>query len=215
VVGRVWKQLAGLGVIDSSLQFAAVFTLGFIPFLMVLSAVLGSGPSRAIVIGSGFSVSAQAGHDVTTLFTHSRAAPATQSMLGLVVAVLGGLAISHMIQTWYAKIFGAQVHGWKALARRAEWLAGVFGLVALQVVIGRGIEPRAGTSPRPARDSSWLSPSGGGVRTACCPGGSPGGSFSRPGSPPPSAAPVSASTLPMSHPRRSSPTKPGTDPSVR
>jgi agmatinase len=144
VAGRVWKQLAGLGVIDSSLQFAAVFTLGFIPFLMVLSAVLGSGPSRAIVIGSGFSFSAQAGHRITTLFTHSRIAPATQSMLGLVVAVLGGLAISHMIQTWYATIFRAQVHGWKAFARRAEWLAGVFGLVALQVVIGRRIEPPGG-----------------------------------------------------------------------
>jgi agmatinase len=144
VVGRVWKQLAGLGVIDSSLQFAAVFTLGFIPFLMVLSGVLGSGPSCVIVIGSGFSFSAQAGQHITTLFTHSRTAPATHSMLGLVVAVLGGLAISHMIQTWYATIFRAQVHGWKAFARRAEWLAGVFGLVALQVVIGRRIEPPGG-----------------------------------------------------------------------
>jgi len=144
VAGRVWKQLAGLGVIDGSLQFAAVFTLGFIPFLMVLSAVLGSGLSRAIVIGSGFSFSAQAGHDITTLFTHSRAAPATQSVFGLVVAVLGGLAISHMVQTWYAKIFRAQVRGWKAVTRRVEWLAGVFGLVALQVVIGRSIEPPGG-----------------------------------------------------------------------
>jgi membrane protein len=147
VAGRVWTQLAALGVIDSSLQFAAVFTLGFIPFLMVLSAVLGSGLSHAVVIGSigsGFGFSAQAGHDVTTLFTHSRTAPATESTLGLVVAVLGGLAISHMIQTWYAKIFRFRIRGWKAFARRAEWLAGVFGFVAVQVVIGRGIEHPAG-----------------------------------------------------------------------
>jgi membrane protein len=144
VAGRVWKQLAELEVIDGSLQFAAVFTLGFIPFLMVLSAAFGPDRSRAIVIGSGFSFSAQAGHDVTTLFTHSRTAPATQSALGLVVAVLGGLAISRMIQAWYAKIFRAQLRGWKAFARRAEWLAGVFGLVALQVVIGRSVEPPGG-----------------------------------------------------------------------
>jgi membrane protein len=142
VAGRVWKQLAVLEVINSSLQFAAVFTLGFIPFLMVLSAVLGSGLSRAIVAGSGFS--AQASHDVTALFAHSRAAPASLSMFGLGLAVLGGSAISHMIQTWYADIFRARIHGWKALVRRAEWLAGVFGFVALQVVIGRAIEPLSG-----------------------------------------------------------------------
>ena len=144
VAGRVWRQMAGLGVIDSSLQFAAVFTLGFVPLLRVLSAVLGSGLSRAIVIGSGFSFSAQAGHDVTMLFSHGRTAPAIESMLSVVVAVLGGLAISHMIQTWYAKIFLAQIRGWKAFARQAEWLAGVFGFVALQVVIGRRIEPPGG-----------------------------------------------------------------------
>jgi len=142
LAGRVWKQLAGLGVINNSLQFAVVFTLGFIPFLMVLSAVLGSGLSRAIVIGGGFS--ARAGHDVTTLFAHSRTGLAGLSVPGLILAVLGGGAISHLIQTWYAKIFRVQVHGWKALARRAEWLAGVSGFVALQVGIGRAIEPASG-----------------------------------------------------------------------
>jgi uncharacterized protein YbjT (DUF2867 family) len=142
VAGRVWKQLAGLGVINSSLQFATVFTLGFIPFLMVLSAVLGSGLSRAVVIGSGFS--AQAGRDVTTLFAHNRTGLADLPIAGLVLAVLGGGAISHMIQTWYAKVFRVHINGWKALARRVEWLAGVAGFVALQVEIGRAIEPLSG-----------------------------------------------------------------------
>src|SRR5258706_9017018 len=66
VAGQVCKQLSELGFINSSLQFAAVFTLGFIPFLMVLSVALGSDLSRSIVIRSGFS--AQAGHDVAALF---------------------------------------------------------------------------------------------------------------------------------------------------
>ena len=142
VAGRVWKQLNELGFINSSLQFAAVFTLGFIPFLMVLSAVLGSGLSRAIIIRSGFT--AQAGHDVTTLFTPGRTSPSSLSILGLILAVLGGGAISHMIQAWYAKIFRVHIHGWKAPARRAGWLAGVSGFVVLQVVIGRRIEPPGG-----------------------------------------------------------------------
>jgi membrane protein len=142
VAGRVWKQLSELDVINSSLQFAAVFTLGFIPFLMILSDALGSDLARAVVIRGGFS--AHAGHDVTMLFAHGRTAPASLPVLGLVLAVSGGAAISHMIQAWYATIFHAQVHGWKAMARRAEWLAGVCGFVALQVVIGRRIQPLGG-----------------------------------------------------------------------
>jgi hypothetical protein len=137
IAGQVWKQLSELGFINSSLQFAALFTLGFIPFLMVLSVALGS-LSRAIVIRSG--LSAQAGHDVAALFTHGPAL----SLLGLVLAVLGGAAVSHMIQAWYAKIFRAETRGWKAMARRAEWLVGVSGFVALQVVIGRRIQPPGG-----------------------------------------------------------------------
>jgi hypothetical protein len=66
------------------------------------------------------------------------------SALALVLAVIGGGTISHMLQSWYAKIFRAEVHGWKAMARRVEWLAGVFGFVALQVVIGRRIQPLGG-----------------------------------------------------------------------
>jgi membrane protein len=49
-----------------------------------------------------------------------------------------------MIQNWYATIFRTEVHGWKALVRRVEWLAGVFGFVALQVVIGRRLQPLSG-----------------------------------------------------------------------
>jgi membrane protein len=142
VAGRVCRRLGELGFINSSLQFAAVFTVGFIPFLMVLSVALGSGLSRAIVIQSGFS--AQAGHDVAALFAHGRTAPATLPVLGFLLAVLGGAAISHMIQAWYAEIFRVQVRGWKAMAHRAEWLAGVSGFVALQVVIGRRIQPLCG-----------------------------------------------------------------------
>jgi membrane protein len=142
MAGRVWKQLSELDVMTSSLQFAAMFTLGFIPFLMALSAVLGSGLSRAIIIRGGFN--ATAGHDVTMLFAHGRTAPASLTVLGLVWGVVGGAAISHMLQTWYAKIFLAELHRWKAMARRAEWLAGVAGFVMLEVVIGRRIEPLSG-----------------------------------------------------------------------
>jgi membrane protein len=142
LAGRVWKQLSELGFMTRSLEFAAVFTLGFIPFLMVLSIALGSDLARAIVIRGGFS--ARAAHDVAMLFTHGRTAPTGLSILGLVLAVIGAAAISQILQAWYAKIFHAKIHRWKAMARRAEWLMGVSGFVALQVVIGRRILPLGG-----------------------------------------------------------------------
>jgi membrane protein len=142
VAGRVWKQLSELRVVNSSLEFAAVFTLGFIPFLMVLSVALRSDLTRAVIVRGGFS--AKAARDVAMLFTHGRTATTSLSILGLILAVVGGAAIAQMLQAWYAKIFRAEIHGWKARARRAEWLAGVFGFVALQVVIGRRIQPVGG-----------------------------------------------------------------------
>jgi len=78
------------------------------------------------------------------LFTHGRAAPASMSVLALVLAVLGGSAIAHMLQSWYATIFQAEVHDWKATARRIEWLAGVFGYIALQIVVVRTIRAPGG-----------------------------------------------------------------------
>src|SRR4029077_17573555 len=56
MAGRVCRQLAEIGFINSWLQLPAVFTVGFIPFLMVLSVALGSDLSPAIVIRSGFTV---------------------------------------------------------------------------------------------------------------------------------------------------------------
>ena len=142
VAGRVWKELSELGFITRSLEFAAVFTLGFIPFLMVLSVALRSDLTRAVVIRGGFS--AKAARDIAMLFTHGRTATTSLSILGLILAILGGAAISQALQTWYAKIFRTKIHGWKAMARRAEWLVGVSGFVALQVVIGRRVQPVGG-----------------------------------------------------------------------
>jgi len=142
VAGRVWRQLSELDVVNSSLQFAAVFTLGFIPFLMVFSVALDSDLARAVIIRGGFSTKAD--HDVAMLFTHGRAATTRLSVLGLILAIVGGAAISQMLQAWYTKIFRTDIHRWKAMARRAEWLVGVSGFVMLQVVIGRRIQPLGG-----------------------------------------------------------------------
>jgi hypothetical protein len=191
VAGRIWRQLRELGFINSSLQFAAVFTIGFIPFLVLLSAALGPDLSRAILNASGFS--AKAGQDVTMLFAHGRTAPTSLSILAVALAVLGGDAISHMVQDWYAKIFRVQVHGWKAMARRVQWLAGVFGFVALQVVIVRRIQPQGGHIA--AAGAQFLLAFAFWWWSLHCllSGRSPGGGSSSPGWPPVSATPQTQS----------------------
>jgi membrane protein len=140
--GRIWTQLGELGFIDSSLQFAALFTLSFIPFLMLLLVVLGKDLPRALAARSEFS--AAASHDVTTLFAPGRTGLTSLSVIGIVLVIFGAESVSRILQTWYAKIFRVEIHGWKALARRAEWLAGVCGFVALQFVIGRRLQPHIG-----------------------------------------------------------------------
>jgi membrane protein len=140
--GRIWTQLGELGFMDSSLQFAALFTLSFIPFLMLLSVVLGKDLPRALVARSEFNP--EASHDVTMLFAHGRTALTSLSIIGIALVVFGAESVSRILQTWYAKIFRVELHGWEALVRRAEWLAGVFGFVALQFVVGRRLQPHIG-----------------------------------------------------------------------
>jgi membrane protein len=139
---RIWTQLGELGFIYSSLQFAALFTLSFIPFLMLTSVVLGKDLPRALVARSEFN--AEASRDVTMLFAPGRTALTSLSVIGIVLVIFGAESVSRILQTWYAKIFPAEIHGWKALVRRAEWLAGVFGFVALQFAIGRRLQPHIG-----------------------------------------------------------------------
>ena len=212
VAGRVWRQLRELDVVNSSLQFAAVFTLGFIPFLMVFSVVLDSDLARAVVIRGGFST--KAAHDVGMLFTHGRAATTRLSVLGLILAIIGGAAISQMLQAWYAKILRAKIHRWKAMARRAEWLEGVSGFVMLQVVIGRRVQTLGGHIAAASAQFLLAVVFCGGACTACCRGRSPGGGSSPPGWPPLSATRVSASTSPTSCPQRLSRMKPCSAPSA-
>ena len=140
--GRVLRQLSELRTMNSSLQFSVLFTLGFIPFLLALSAALGRDFSRAVVSRAGFT--GRAAGEVAALFAHHRAALAGLSVLSLILAVAGGFAVAHMVQTWYAKIFRTEIRRWPAMARRAEWLGGVVGYVALQVVISRRIQPSGG-----------------------------------------------------------------------
>jgi membrane protein len=141
--GKLWSQLRALGFVESSIQFSAVFVLFFVPFLLLVSAAVGSDLSRAFARRSGFSP--QATRDITTLFVHSHPAFTVTTVIGAVLAVLGADSMSKILQTWYGKVYDRNVGGPGALARRVQWLVGVAGFLLVQITIGRRVEPAAGS----------------------------------------------------------------------
>ena len=133
-----------------------------LPFLLLVSAALGSDFSHAVAARSHLSPAAA--RDVTSLFAHKGGGVTSQSIIGLVLVALGGESLGRNLQSWYAKVFDCSVGGWRAQARRLWWLGGAFGFVALQY----GSLVMFMYLPQPGRPSSpWPSFSGGGHFTVC------------------------------------------------
>ncbi len=141
IIGRTWLRLQALGFWSSSLRFAAVFTLFFVPFLLLASAVVGLDFSRSVAHRSGFSP--QAAHDLNALFVHGRS-PVSFSVIGVILLVTGADTMAAILQEWYGKVFGRVPTGWMARISRLRWLGGVIAFVALQTVISRKFEPVGG-----------------------------------------------------------------------
>jgi len=141
-LAQAWVELEALGFIRSSFQFAGLFVLSFIPFLLLVSALIGSDLAHGLVERSGFGP--KAARDVTSLFRHTGAGVVSQSVIGIVLIVVGADGVASIVQSWYAKVFGETVPTLHAVARRAWWLGGVVGFISLQVVIGRRFGPLGG-----------------------------------------------------------------------
>jgi membrane protein len=139
-----WIRLQDLGLVRSSFSFAGMFVLSFLPFLLVVSAVLHWNLPRALVIRSGFSQ--QAATDVLSLFAHSGAGAASQSIIGIIFVLVGGDGVASTLQDWYGKVFGESIPAWRGMGRRFWWLGGVVGFLALQFVIGRHLRLFAGSA---------------------------------------------------------------------
>lgn len=132
---RTWNDLQSLGFVRSSLEFAGLFLLSFVPFLLLLSSALGSDLPQAFSARANFS--SAAAHDVTALFARSGGGSAPVSVVGVVVIVLSADAIAARLQSWCAAVYETTpdlVRGW---GRRMWWLTGVLGFVAAQIAIGR------------------------------------------------------------------------------
>jgi hypothetical protein len=132
---RTWKDLQGLGFIRSSLEFAGLFLLSFVPFLLFVSSALGSNLPKAFATRAGFSPAAT--HDVTSLFLRSGNGSASLSIVSIVLVVLSADAIAARLQTWCVAVYEVTPDPLRAWGRRAWWLLGVLGFLAVQIAIGR------------------------------------------------------------------------------
>jgi membrane protein len=134
---RTWNDLQELGFVRSSLEFAGLFLLSFVPFLLLLSAALGSNLPRAFTTRANFSPAAA--HDVTELFARSHGAAAPLSIVSIVLVVLSADAIAARLQAWCVAVYEVKPDPVRALGRRIWWLGGVLGFLAVQVAIGRHV----------------------------------------------------------------------------
>jgi len=134
---RTWKDLQGLGFVRSSLEFAGLFLLSFVPFLLLLSSALGSNLPRGFATRADFPPAAA--HDVTSLFARSGNGSATLSVVSILLIVLSADAIAARLQSWCAAVYGVTPDPIRAWGRRTWWLGGVLGFLAAQVAIGRHV----------------------------------------------------------------------------
>ncbi len=132
---RWWSELDQLGFVRSCINFAGLFVISFLPFLLLVSALFGSNFSHALALRSDLSPAAAG--DVAVLFAHKGGGVTSQSIIGLVLVVLGAESLAGNLQTWYAKVFGCEIRGWQGQVRRLWWLGGALGFVALQYVFAR------------------------------------------------------------------------------
>jgi membrane protein len=140
---RIWTRLGELGFADSSLQFAAMFTPSFIPFLMLLSVVPGKDLSRALVTRSEFS--AEASRDVTSLFTHGRTALTSLSIIGIVLVIFGAESVSRILGPGTRRFFALRFMAGK------PWRAAPNGWPGYSASWHCNSSSAAGSSPHRAR----------------------------------------------------------------
>jgi membrane protein len=130
-------NLNELGFVRSCIAFGGLFVISFLPFLLLVSAALGSDLPHAVSARSQLSPAATT--DITALFAHKGGGVTSQSIIGVIVVILGAESLARNLQTWYARVYTRDVGRWRAQIRRLWWIGGAFGFVALQYVIARHV----------------------------------------------------------------------------
>jgi membrane protein len=137
--GTLWTRLSAVDFINSSLMFAALALMCFLPFLIVLSAAAGRDVRRSIILRMG--LNHQAAAAVDGLISSGQSAVTTLSVFGVAWLVFGAFGISATLQGWYRKVYdeppsqGAA----KQLTAQAFWLVGFLAYLTVQVLIGRQV----------------------------------------------------------------------------
>ncbi|MFJ4617554.1 YhjD/YihY/BrkB family envelope integrity protein [Streptomyces sp. NPDC088812] len=134
--GTLWSRLSTVDFLGNSFQLAALALLCFFPFLIVVTAATGRDAATALVGWLG--LHGQAAQAVASLF------PAGEASGGVTAAsacllVVGAVAVAGTLQSWYRKLFDIAPGGWRDVAARIGWLAGLLLYSAAQALAGRAL----------------------------------------------------------------------------
>jgi membrane protein len=140
--GRYWSHLTAADFMNSSLAFAALAVVCAFPFLAVVSAAVGTGGVRRVII-TRMGLDAKASNAVDGLISSGHEV-STLTALSVVLLLVGALGMASTLQSWYQKIYdqppvkaGLRSIGYQALglvAFSAYITASVYVLHALRHV---------------------------------------------------------------------------------
>jgi membrane protein len=123
---RLARRLRAADLINQGLLLAAVLLLCFLPFLLVIGSVTGSGDESSFI--RRFGLSSEAAHAVRQALTAPVAPSTSVSGLSWVFFVLFGMAAAGAIEDLYERVFGVQGRGLRDAPRRVVWLAAALGV---------------------------------------------------------------------------------------
>jgi membrane protein len=137
-------RLTALDFFGNSFQLAALAVLCFFPFLIVVTTALGR--DTATVVAGWLGLNKPAAQALTDLFKIGSIS-GSLTVVGVCLLVVGAMAVTGVLQSWYQRVFDVPSRGWRDLTHRLVWLVVLFGYAAAQAAVGRILGP-IGTVPQ-------------------------------------------------------------------
>lgn len=127
-VGEIWQRLTVMECFSRAMQVAGTLLICFVPFLIVLRALVGRSAADAVI--RRFGLNHAAADVVTSVFATPAATSAALTGLGYVLFILGGVAGAGSVQSLYLRAFGLGGRGFRDSPLQIAWLGLAVGSVA-------------------------------------------------------------------------------------
>lgn len=137
--GHSWRRAQELNLVNQSLALAAQQMLCTAPLLVAFSAISLRTTGRGVgaALASYLGLSRRASLDVTSLFTSTTAISNTDTVVGLVLALLFATGVAATQARGYELIWSQPRIGLRSLPRQLSWVAGLCLYLVVVLYAGR------------------------------------------------------------------------------